>query len=370
MKTKPIILMAVLSLGGLCFGQSEEQQTAFDKEWDQSAQIASFYYPNSAVAETPIAKKILELDERMQAADAPLYYSPKKPFILCQIAATELGIKPTSPIPDSLMRVVSEAIAENSKSSKTKLPPVETGVKDGGKNEVIPEFNGYNNVMIRGIDPDGIRIIHESGAAKIPIERLTLAQRATFGLAAEGASEYRAKQAAAAAANQARQQSVRQERIQAEQPQISTPSTAASDAEAKKAAFDAWIAQGGGLIDSSGSAPGSRRPIYRQGPQKGMTHDQARQKFESIWAATPASVREKYRQRASGGTLPPRKQSPVAGVDTSEINRRLAEIERQQQEAERKRQEIEWQQRDAERKQREIEQQQEEIERRQRELIE
>ena len=30
--------------------------------------------------------------------------------------------------------------------------------------EAIPEMNGYKSVFIRRVDPDGIRIIHESGA--------------------------------------------------------------------------------------------------------------------------------------------------------------------------------------------------------------
>jgi hypothetical protein len=57
--------------------------------------------------------------------------------------------------------------------------------------EAIPEMNGYKSVYIRRIDPDGIRIIHESGATKIPIEKLTNEQCAHYNLTSKGAAEYR-----------------------------------------------------------------------------------------------------------------------------------------------------------------------------------
>ena len=57
--------------------------------------------------------------------------------------------------------------------------------------DAIPEMNGYKSVYIRRIDPDGIRIIHASGATKIPIEKLTAEQRSLYCLTTEGAAEYR-----------------------------------------------------------------------------------------------------------------------------------------------------------------------------------
>ena len=150
-------------------------------------------------------------------------------------------------------------------------------------------------------------------------------------------------------------------------------------AQAKAAAYAAWIAQGGNLVTHTRRGAAGAGPRYGTGPMKGMTVEQAKEKFESLWASTPNSVREKYQQRAAGGIIPPSKEAPPAVADTSQIDRRLAEIKRQQQEAERKRQEMEWQaegerrkiemqQQETERKQREIERQQEEIERRQREI--
>lgn len=151
------------------------------------------------------------------------------------------------------------------------------------------------------------------------------------------------------------------------------------DAQAKVAAYDAWIAQGGPLVTKTRQGYKGAGKRYATGPMKGMTVEQAKVKFESLWESTPNSVKEKYQQRAAGGIIPPRGEAPPAVADTSETDRQLAQIRLQQQEAERKRQEmvlqaererrqIEMQQQEMERKQREIERQQEEIERRQREI--
>jgi hypothetical protein len=74
------------------------------------------------------------------------------------------------------------------------------------ENKVIPEMSGYKSVTIHRVEPDGLRIIHEAGAAKIPIEKLTDEQRTEYGLTTEGATEYRRRIAANAAEAQARQQ--------------------------------------------------------------------------------------------------------------------------------------------------------------------
>ena len=52
MKTKPMILMAVLFLMGICDGQVTEEQTAFDNEWERSKELTLLYYPDSGRAES------------------------------------------------------------------------------------------------------------------------------------------------------------------------------------------------------------------------------------------------------------------------------------------------------------------------------
>ncbi len=166
---------------------------------------------------------------------------------------------------------------------------------------------------------------------------------------------------------------------QQEQSQANQQRSGGAGAQAKVAAYNAWIAQGGNMVTHTRRGSKGAGPRYATGPMKGMTVEQAKEKFESLWASTPESVKQKYRQRAGEGILPAPAETPKRVADTSETDRQLEQIRLQQQEAERKRQEMVWQaererrnielqQQETERKQREIERQQEEIERRQGEI--
>lgn len=84
----------------------------------------------------------------------------------------------------------------------------------------------------------------------------------------------------------------------------------------KAAAFDRWMAQGGGLRNKYAGGRGDPelrgRTEFRQGPMKGMTMDQARQKFEQMWGSASPAIREKYEKRATvsvGATKPERRES-------------------------------------------------------------
>jgi hypothetical protein len=60
--------------------------------------------------------------------------------------------------------------------------------------DVIPEFktriNSYNNVVVKKIEPDGLRISHETGFAKVNFDDLTNEQRNYYGLTKEKRDEY------------------------------------------------------------------------------------------------------------------------------------------------------------------------------------
>lgn len=61
-------------------------------------------------------------------------------------------------------------------------------------NETIVEFKTrtavYTNAVVKKIEPDGIRIYHESGFAKVKFDDLTPEQRTEFGLTEEKRDEY------------------------------------------------------------------------------------------------------------------------------------------------------------------------------------
>jgi hypothetical protein len=98
MKTKTIFLMAILLLKGTCGAEmTDEQSAAFDKEWERSKQLAILYYPDSDKKETPLRKKMAELNLCLEDVDDPLFNTPNHLFVLTLMAASELGIKPVKP---------------------------------------------------------------------------------------------------------------------------------------------------------------------------------------------------------------------------------------------------------------------------------
>jgi hypothetical protein len=190
MKARVFAWIIIVGLTVICCGQDDDEQKRYDEAWAKSEERAIAAYPDAAKLDSPLARKIADIDKALKAADEPLFYDPNKPYLLAKRAAEELGVALAAAKPDML----------------------KSAVKIG---EVIPELNEYRNVTIRAIEPDGIRIMHESGAAKIPIERLSPAQREAFGLSAEGATAYRRQQSQAAAAFHAREQQARWQREQA-----------------------------------------------------------------------------------------------------------------------------------------------------------
>jgi len=66
--------------------------------------------------------------------------------------------------------------------------------------DTIPVFRtakqAYKNVIIKTVEPDGIRILHESGITKVAFGDLTPEQRVTYGLTEEKRIEYARRQEA------------------------------------------------------------------------------------------------------------------------------------------------------------------------------
>lgn len=76
-------------------------------------------------------------------------------------------------------------------------------------------------------------------------------------------------------------------------------------ARGKAAAFDTWLAQGGELVKKNGRGDKGKSSRFAQGPMRGMTYDQAKQKFERMWATAPDSVKNKYASRSLETDLAP-----------------------------------------------------------------
>lgn len=62
-----------------------------------------------------------------------------------------------------------------------------------GEKMKFDKLSSYTNVTVTKIEPDGIRIIHESGIAKVPFESLPEEIRAKLGMTQEAADAHRRK---------------------------------------------------------------------------------------------------------------------------------------------------------------------------------
>lgn len=74
-------------------------QQSFDADYRKSMKNAVTFYPDSKSAETPLTKRMIELDNQMLELGDPLYHSPDKPFLLAKAAARDLGVLMTKTAP-------------------------------------------------------------------------------------------------------------------------------------------------------------------------------------------------------------------------------------------------------------------------------
>jgi len=73
------------------------QQEAFEEEYRKHERTAVAYYPDTKDANSPLVKRMIEMDVEMRQNGDPLYHSPKKALILARDAALELGIRQSNP---------------------------------------------------------------------------------------------------------------------------------------------------------------------------------------------------------------------------------------------------------------------------------
>jgi len=182
---KPMILakMAAKELG-----IAAVIQTPDDIAYQRSEELAVAAYPDTTNAESAIIKRMSAMDRDFEKSGNPIFKSPNKPMILATMAAKELGIA---------------AVGEKP------VPPATSTEKPDS--EVIPVLlvsrgGPFRSVTIRRVEPDGLRIIHEYGVAKIPIEDLSDEQRSQYGLTMARAQIYRQRVASATAEYYASQQ--------------------------------------------------------------------------------------------------------------------------------------------------------------------
>lgn len=124
--------------------RSQENQR-INGEFEDSKRNAVKYYPDAAKADTPLVKKMLELDDLLKETGDERFHSADKPFLLAKLAAKELGIAPKNP-----SSAPAEAVKpQSSPSAPSKVPssPVQpargnartqqTNTREGTLEEVV-----------------------------------------------------------------------------------------------------------------------------------------------------------------------------------------------------------------------------------------
>ncbi|MEI7532857.1 MAG: hypothetical protein WCK57_00675 [Verrucomicrobiae bacterium] len=74
-----------------------EETHRINSEFEDSKRNAVKYYPDASKADSPLVKKMLELDALLEETGDERFNSPDKPFLLAKLAAKELGIAPKNP---------------------------------------------------------------------------------------------------------------------------------------------------------------------------------------------------------------------------------------------------------------------------------
>ena len=159
MKTLVFLLSLALSIQSFALTDEYKKYLAEFKEAEIKA-LAMF--PDIGVANSKLRNAAMAIDAEWESSKDPRYQASNKPMLTALMAAKELGIAPVG--------------------AEQKPQP-----KEG----TIPVLNQYRNVTIKSVEPDGLRVMHESGAAKIPFEEVPQEYRDAYKLTVEGARAYR-----------------------------------------------------------------------------------------------------------------------------------------------------------------------------------
>ena len=93
------IALAWIVASSIVLSQQTEEEKRFYADFERSESQAIAAYPDAAKPDSPIAKKMAEMDSALKTAEDPLYNSADKPMVLAQRAAKELGIAAVAPKP-------------------------------------------------------------------------------------------------------------------------------------------------------------------------------------------------------------------------------------------------------------------------------
>lgn len=124
----------------------------FNDSVNHSQNKAVSIYPDTAKADSPLVKRMLEIDRLFKEDGNPLYFSPDKPFKLAQMAANDLGIAPRNPksaaSPASKPVVKSRTVQPASGNARTTAPTTPNDKIDQAVDQVS-DIASYDELLAK-----------------------------------------------------------------------------------------------------------------------------------------------------------------------------------------------------------------------------
>lgn len=116
-------------------GQAKAQQavTVYENNFDASTKRAVELYDFASKPESPLGKRMVEIEEALKEADDPLYYSPDKPLKIAQMVATENNIAPRKKGAPAAKPADKPAVKPTEKAAEVKK-----GILPGGDSRTKP----------------------------------------------------------------------------------------------------------------------------------------------------------------------------------------------------------------------------------------
>jgi hypothetical protein len=138
-----------------------QYETAFSRSNTQAVGL----YPDAANIESPLAKKMVEIEQLLEETNDPLYRDPNKPLVVAQMAARELRIAPKAKGTATVVKPALKPAAPAVTAAKPK------GMLPAGGSTTAPVANPHAelNTKIQSVNnPDDLKKTLKAAGISLP----------------------------------------------------------------------------------------------------------------------------------------------------------------------------------------------------------
>ena len=127
-----------------------EARSSYQRSVEDSKRKAVSFYPDTTSKESPLVKRMVEIDNALKEQDNPLYYSADKPFKIAQMAGNDLGIGPKDPN-RKIEKIVTPATPSASRNA------IQTPIASGNARSHGSSINSLETVLDGITDEEAFR---------------------------------------------------------------------------------------------------------------------------------------------------------------------------------------------------------------------